>query len=630
MKGDFSRLTFDPNKHFSSVRLQQGRVQLDADWNEWVDLVLYQMLARQVDALGPAGGPSEAPGFAISVSAGEDGQPQVQIGPGHYYVDGVLCQNENPLAYDAQPDNPGAVWPSGQPAALVAYLDVWQRHITAVQDDAIREVALGGPDTTTRTKTVWQVKLLQVGGEEEPEPPDEQEQAPAETGEGEGSSPGDAPPDQVEESAQAEAGSDEDESNSLPDLLAQAEAVWTEFRQKQQSAGRLAARVSGVGSRMQDNQLYRVEIHAAGQEGKPIFKWSRDNGSVVFPILNVQQGDTLLLTVDHLAQDPARLQPNDWVEYVDDEVTLSNHGFPLLRVTAVDPQYGRVTLAGLPDDGSLPAFDAGKHPLLRRWDHHISQAEANPNEQIAEPGSWQALEHGLEIHFDGQGPYRRGDYWLVPMRRRLANIIWPRSEGQPAALPPAGPGHHFAPLAALAPGEEGWLVADDWRQLYDTAPQLTAGVAALRVDTGDLRDDLADLRRLVESMLRNDGIYRSFSAGEELSPGTVVALNLGDLDTVSPAGSENARLLAGVVVESLWDEGESGYRYLVQLYGQAKVNVRGPIEPGDPLAPGDQPGLAERGRVYMPPGTILGKALSSFTPADGADTGQVEALVTLS
>jgi hypothetical protein len=240
------------------------------------------------------------------------------------------------------------------------------------------------------------------------------------------------------------------------------------------------------------------------------------------------------------------------------------------------------------------------------------------------------LEHGLEIHFDGSAPYRRGDYWLIPMRRRLANVIWPRSDGQPAALPPAGPTHHYAPLAVLAPGEEGWAVAEDWRRLYDSAPQLTDKVANLQIDTGDLRDDLADLRRLVESMLRNDGIYRAFTAGEELSPGTVVALNPEDLEAISPAGPENARLLAGVVVERLKDEGEGRLRYLVQLYGQAKVNVRGPIEPGDPLAPGDQPGLAERGRVYMPPGTILGKALSSFTPGDGMNSGQVEALVTLS
>ena len=34
MKSDKSRDTFHPEKHFSSVRLQQGRVLTDADWNE--------------------------------------------------------------------------------------------------------------------------------------------------------------------------------------------------------------------------------------------------------------------------------------------------------------------------------------------------------------------------------------------------------------------------------------------------------------------------------------------------------------------------------------------------------------------------------------------------------------------
>ena len=42
MKGDFTRLTFAPAKHYSSVRQQQGRVQLDADWNEQVDIQNHQ------------------------------------------------------------------------------------------------------------------------------------------------------------------------------------------------------------------------------------------------------------------------------------------------------------------------------------------------------------------------------------------------------------------------------------------------------------------------------------------------------------------------------------------------------------------------------------------------------------
>ena len=36
--GDFTRTTFDPTHHYSGVRMQQGRVQLDADWNEQLDI----------------------------------------------------------------------------------------------------------------------------------------------------------------------------------------------------------------------------------------------------------------------------------------------------------------------------------------------------------------------------------------------------------------------------------------------------------------------------------------------------------------------------------------------------------------------------------------------------------------
>jgi hypothetical protein len=57
------------------------------------------------------------------------------------------------------PDAAAADLPEG---IYLAYLDVWERGITAVEDPQIREAALGGPDTTTRIKTVWQVKIERV------------------------------------------------------------------------------------------------------------------------------------------------------------------------------------------------------------------------------------------------------------------------------------------------------------------------------------------------------------------------------------------------------------------------------------------------------------------------------------
>ena len=76
--------------------------------------------------------------------------------------------------YLTQPDypNPNFIAPSdgGNPPVLklednkayLVYLDVWQWHRTSLDDSRIREVALGGSDTTTRLQTIWQVKLLEV------------------------------------------------------------------------------------------------------------------------------------------------------------------------------------------------------------------------------------------------------------------------------------------------------------------------------------------------------------------------------------------------------------------------------------------------------------------------------------
>ena len=163
MKGDFSRETFDPAKHYSGVRMQQGRVQTDADWNEQEALQRRRIRIEARDVIGRCGAPEDNAGFAVSITAGA-----MRIGTGRYYVDGILCENElEGLAYEAQPDFPGAApfadaLAKAKANAALAYLDVWERHITPLDDPLLREVALGGPDTATRVKTVWQVRLLPI------------------------------------------------------------------------------------------------------------------------------------------------------------------------------------------------------------------------------------------------------------------------------------------------------------------------------------------------------------------------------------------------------------------------------------------------------------------------------------
>ena len=72
MGGDFTRDTFDPGKHYSRVLMQQGRVQLDADWNEQASILLHYMRALGRDLFGPHAGPAEGAGFELIGSMTRD------------------------------------------------------------------------------------------------------------------------------------------------------------------------------------------------------------------------------------------------------------------------------------------------------------------------------------------------------------------------------------------------------------------------------------------------------------------------------------------------------------------------------------------------------------------------------
>src|SRR5690606_20239667 len=138
--------------------MQQGRAQLDADWNEQVEILLHLLRESLQDILGRGATHASAPGFAIHLDKPADSKrlPDFSIGEGHYYVEGMLCENEKPVNFSPPPGFPGAkaeLDAASDHEACLVYLDGWERHITAAEDPSIREVALGGPDTSTRVKT---------------------------------------------------------------------------------------------------------------------------------------------------------------------------------------------------------------------------------------------------------------------------------------------------------------------------------------------------------------------------------------------------------------------------------------------------------------------------------------------
>jgi hypothetical protein len=196
-----------------------------------------------------------------------------------------------------------------------------------------------------------------------------------------------------------------------------------------------------------ENRLFRVEVHTPNDPTKTpaipaTFKWSADNGSIVYPLAAAVDGKTVHLTT--LGRDDrTQICIGDWVEVVDDEVILTGDvQAHLLQVTDIRTSDLTVTLSDIPDAGR----NLKLQPILRRW----AEAEAPVTTQPIE------LTDGVQVQFsvpDNTVPrFRTGDYWLIPARTATGDVIWPRDDkGDPRPLPPHGVHHHYAPLAEWAP-----------------------------------------------------------------------------------------------------------------------------------------------------------------------------------
>ena len=461
MKGDFSKMTYAPDKNFLRVLMQQGRVQLDADWNEQTAILLHYMQTLAADLIGPHGGPAGYYGFKIGAVLFRNGievnvpKGDFSIGKGRYYVNGILCENHHNITYFGQPDYPldakTDVLNAG--SNYLVYLDVWERHITYLEDDDIREKALNGVDTATRSKVVWQVKVKELNGDD----------------------------------ISCEAG-----ARILNNELALSEACLCAQIKSDNTKLDACCQHPDAKYRGAENQLYRIEIHNDGRDGNlPTFKWSRENGSVVFPVTNItQQTEMIIVELEHLGRDDKlSLAVNDWVELVNDDSVLKNtvNPLPLYQVHAIDPMTKTVELTGT----TSIINDKSKHILLRRWDQKNGDANGiviKCTDKIGEMGmngqtDWLPIEAGIEVTFKCFGDLRNGDYWLIPART-TGELEWPNLKGidakgnevlYPAFVKPNGVEHHYAPLAIIEVGEGGVIInveGGDCRHSFDSSTPL--------------------------------------------------------------------------------------------------------------------------------------------------------------
>ncbi|GHJ08116.1 hypothetical protein TPA0907_24830 [Micromonospora humidisoli] len=438
MKGDISRVTFDRRRHATSVRKQQGRVDLDADWNEQQDIQAHLRATALTDVVGAAGAPLV--GGAFGLTGGAD----LTLSAGRYYLDGVLCENDTAVSVSAQPDLPAAgpfvrktdgTWLAAgapvPPGVYAAWLQVWSQHVTAIEDPALREVALGGPDTTTRLRTVWQVRLLQAG-----------------------------PP-------------------NTPVGCADTPPGWAELTAA--STGTLAVRADPTGSSGGDcviptgspytgldNQFYRVEILTGGTPGTAGYVWSRDNAATVATWESI---DVDVLTVKVPGRDgSAGFTNGSWVELTDDGREQNALPGTLVQVDRVEGD--RIVIRPGTATGSLDRADFPSRPRVRRWDGRGT---------VPAGGGELDLELGIRIRFSAAGSFRTGDWWSFPARSAVHDVQWPRVGTTPVAQTPHGPRRSHGRIGIVSWDGSQWSVLRDCRPVF--AP--LTGQATLSLLGGD-------------------------------------------------------------------------------------------------------------------------------------------------
>jgi hypothetical protein len=416
MKGDFSRIRYNPSAGYTAVLDQQGRVSLDADSNEQAFIDDHLRGTTNYDVVGAYGAPADNAGFAISVLG-----DQILIGPGRYYVDGLLCENLSTISYDSQPYLLGATTAAALLSGIAddsganvvqLSLEVWQRYITELDDPCLQEPAIGQADTTGRLQTVWRVVASAVPLPAAPE-----------------GSTSTAPP-----CCQAMPGLTSSATATTGTMMAQA---------NQPSSNCGCQPVPAAGYQGLENQLYRVEIHQGGQDTAATFKWSRENGSVVSALTAPPSGSTV--TVNSLGPDAnLGFQVQQWVELSDDNNLFGqapNQPGSLYQIQGIQRSTSMVTLSG------PPTVNSAQNARMRRWDQTAPTASSSGIPLQA--GTWIDLEYGVQVCFT-PGYYQPGDYWTVPARAATGTIDWPPCSGDGSQWqPPQSFNVRTTPLACI-------------------------------------------------------------------------------------------------------------------------------------------------------------------------------------
>jgi Family of unknown function (DUF6519) len=530
MSSDRARVSYDPKRDYRSVVAQQGRVTLEADVNEAQEIAGEILRTETIDIVGPCGTPDD--GYKISAVAGSNPGHDFKVGHGTMYVGGERVGLPGDITYSGQPewlDHDGdPLWPAANTAAKeFVYLLLREQEVSAVEDTALREVALGGPDSAQRKRLLQRVVRMTVTGDTC------------------------AASLQTAKTSWSAAGLNFDAASMMLTSPARLKVALV----NPPTTGNVCEPQAQGGYLGADNQLIRVQISAIGGNGGKLV-WGYNNASflhrVKLDVPNSTQLDFLTTPVDsyhaprsghpiellrcalQLSDDPAiNVMQRDYVAAHPGLVVASTHDYSSDLKTLILPT-------------ALPAnYSGAATPLfLRLWEEELPFSSGQP---VTLTGTGLTV----TITFGGSaGALTVGQYWMFAARPNTPAEVYPHRYLF-APQPPEGPRLWACPLATIGWTQNTLSVLDDCREPFDNLVELTkrhagtcCGITVGPDDVGggarlqDLLDRLKGQKTIVSLQAGRYELNEPLTIGREHSYLTLEGCNDGVV-IAAKSGAEN-------------------------------------------------------------------------------------------
>lgn len=435
---DLSRQTSNPRQHYAGVRMQQGRVLTDDDFNEAAAIDAEELQRTRLHAIGAYGTPDA--GFLPKDFAVVAGKLDFTLSTGNLYLGGLrlamsteehFLLQKDWLNFDPAVDAQSAP-ADGQTRTDLVWLETWQQPVTAVEDSELFEVALGGPDTATRWRTMRRVHVA----------------------------PG------VAESECAQAWSTVSAGfAALGAMNAEMELATTARLAVSFSAppvsGDLCAPPQPGGYLGAENQAIRVQMVDATH-----YTWGFDNAAPLYRAqLSAKNGQLVKLTLLNQPKDAVHWPLKDQVvELLPWSAVLANGE----RVAEVAGHLCKVAVSYNPDDHTLQIDTPVPATFGTQWQSRGDKGEFfdgapeqdffylrvwNRGDDLASPAAipiaTAALGHtGLQVAFGG-GPLRPADHWIIAARPAAPDVVVPWVLGLAGGAAPNGIKRYRAPIALI-------------------------------------------------------------------------------------------------------------------------------------------------------------------------------------